>query len=115
MQIDERNVGSVTVLDVTGQITSSEGGTLLKDKIHSLVDQDCKHIVLDLGGVSYVDSAGLGEIVGSLTTVTRGGGTLKLLNLNKRIQDLMVMTKLTTVFDTFDTEADAVRSFAAKV
>ena len=115
MQIEERAVEAVTILELKGKLTLGDGDTLLKDKIHSLVDQDRKHIVLDLGGVSYVDSAGLGEIVGSLTTVTRGGGTLKLLNLNKRIQDLMVMTKLMTVFDTYDTEAEAVRSFAAKV
>jgi anti-sigma B factor antagonist len=115
MQIEERAVDAVTILELKGKLTLGDGDTLLKDKIHSLINQDCKHIVLDLGGVSYVDSAGLGEIVGSLTTVTRGGGTLKLLNLNKRIQDLMVMTKLITVFDTFDTEAEAVRSFVAKV
>jgi anti-sigma B factor antagonist len=115
MQIEERIVGAVTVLVLDGRLTLGEGDTLLKDKIHSLVNQGRRQIVLDLGRVSYVDSAGLGEIVGSLTTVTRGGGALKLLNLNKRIQDLMVTTKLTTVFDSFDNEADAVRSFSAAV
>jgi len=115
MQIEERAVEAVTILELKGKLTLGDGDSLLKDKIHSLVNQDRKHIVLDLGELTYVDSAGLGEIVRSLTTVTRGGGTLKLLNLNKRIQDLMVMTKLITVFDTFENEAEAVRSFAAKV
>jgi anti-sigma B factor antagonist len=115
MQIEERAVDAVTILELKGKLTLGDGDTLLKDKIHSLVDQDRRHIVLDLGDLTYVDSAGLGEIVRSLTTVTRGGGSMKLLNLNKRIQDLMVMTKLITVFDTFETEADAVRSFAARV
>jgi anti-sigma B factor antagonist len=115
MQIEERHVGPVTVLDLEGKLTLGEADMLLRDKIHSLINQDRKDLVLNLGGVSYVDSAGLGEIVGSLTTVTRGGGSLKLLNLNKRVHDLMVMTKLTTVFDTYDNEAEAIRSFAVKV
>jgi len=111
VQIDERNVGSVTVLDVTGQITSSEGGTLLKDKIHSLVHQGRKAIAVNLAKVTYIDSAGLGQLVASYTTVTQAGGQLKLVSLTKRIHDLLTITKLTTIFESFDSEQDAVKSF----
>jgi anti-sigma B factor antagonist len=85
----------------------------LKDKVNSLVNQGRKRIVLNLAGVPYVDSAGLGEIVGSYTTVSRQGGSLKLLNLTKKITDLLAITKLLTVFETFDSESEAVRSFSA--
>jgi anti-sigma B factor antagonist len=112
MQIEERTVGSVKVLDVKGQITLSDGGTLLKDKINSVVSQGSKHILINLGGVSYVDSSGLGELVGAYTTVTRAGGRLKLENMTKKMYDLMTITKLLTVFETFDTEQEAVNSFS---
>jgi anti-sigma B factor antagonist len=116
MQIEERAVGDVVVLDVKGKITLGEGDELLKDKVNSLVNQGQKKIVLNLANVPYIDSAGLGEIVRAYTTVSRQGGSLKLLNLTKRITDLLSITKLLTVFETFDTEADAVRSFStAKV
>ena len=84
MQIEERAVGDVVVLDLKGRITLGEGDQLLKDKVNSLVNQGQKRIVLNLAGVPYIDSAGLGEIVGSYTTVSRQGGSLKLLNLTKR-------------------------------
>ena len=113
MQIDERAVGEVKVLDIKGKVTMGEGNELLKDKVNSLVNQGYKKIVLNLEGVPYIDSAGLGEVVRTYTTVSRQGGSLKLLNLTKRITDLLSITKLLTVFETFDSENDAVRSFSA--
>lgn len=111
MQIAERQSGSVTVLDLSGKITLGEDGTLLKDKLHSLLHQGKKTILLNLGQVQYVDSAGLGALVGAYTTVTREGGALKLVNVTKKLQDLLSITKLLTVFDTFDSEDEAVRSY----
>ena len=113
MQIEERVVGDVVMLDLKGKITLGEGDELLKDKVNSLVNQGQKKIVLNLADVPYIDSAGLGEIVRTYTTVSRQGGNLKLLNLTKRITDLLSITKLLTVFETYDSENDAVRSFAA--
>ena len=113
MQIDQRSIGDVTVLDLKGKITLGEGDELLKDKVNSLVNQGHKKIVLNLAEVPYIDSAGLGEIVRTYTTVSRQGGSLKLLNLTKRITDLRAITKLLTVFETFESEADAIKSFAA--
>jgi anti-sigma B factor antagonist len=113
MQIDERAAGDVIILDLKGRMTLGEGDELLKDKINSLVLQGRKQIVLNLADVPYIDSAGLGEVVRTYTTVKRQGGSLKLLNLTKRITDLLAITKLLTVFETYDSEADAVRSFTA--
>jgi anti-sigma B factor antagonist len=113
MQIEERNVGDVKVLDLKGKITLGEGDELLKDKVNSLVNQGSRKIILNLAEVPYIDSAGLGEIVRTYTTVSRQGGSLKLLNLTKRITDLLSITKLLTVFETFESENDAVRSFSA--
>src|SRR3981189_3091603 len=117
MQIEERAVGDVMVLDLKGRITLGEGDELLKDKINSLLNQGRGKLVLNLAEVPYIDSAGLGEIVRTYTTVSRQGGGLKLLNLTKRITDLLSITKLLTVFETFESENDAVRSFtqSAKV
>ena len=112
MQIEERVVNNVTILDLKGKITLGEGDEALKDKINSLIQQDRKRILLNLAEVPYIDSAGLGEIVRTYTTVSRQGGKLKLLNLTKRIQDLLAITKLLTVFETYESEADAVKSFA---
>ena len=103
----------VVVLDLKGRITMGEGDEMLKDKVNSLVNQGHKKIVLNLADVPYIDSAGLGEIVRTYTTVSRQGGSLKLLNLTKRITDLLSITKLLTVFETFDSENEAVRSFSA--
>jgi anti-sigma B factor antagonist len=112
MQISERTNNGVVVLDLKGKITLGEGDELLKDKVNSLVNQGYKKIVLNLADVPYIDSAGLGEIVRTYTTVSRNGGSLKLLNLTKRITDLLSITKLLTVFETFDSENDAIRSFS---
>ena len=113
MQIEERAVGDVVVLDLKGKITLGEGDELLKDKVNSLVNQGHKKIILNLAEVPYIDSAGLGEVVRTYTTVSRQGGSLKLLNLTKRITDLLSITKLLTVFETFDSENEAIRSFSA--
>jgi anti-sigma B factor antagonist len=92
-------------------MTLGEGDELLKDKINSLLAAGKKKLLLNLESVPYIDSAGLGEVVRTYTTVSRQGGSLKLLNLTKRIEDLLSITKLLTVFDTYDNEADAVKSF----
>lgn len=113
MQIEERAVGEVTILDLKGKMTLGEGDELLKEKINSLVGKGHKKLILNLEGVPYIDSAGLGEIVRTYTTVSRQGGKLKLLNLTKRITDLLSITKLLTVFETFDSEQEAVRSFSS--
>jgi anti-sigma B factor antagonist len=113
MVIEERVIGDITVLDLKGKMTLGEGDELLKDKINSLIHQGQKKLLLNLEGVPYIDSAGLGEIVRTYTTVSRQGGSLKLLNLTKRITDLLSITKLLTVFETFEAEGDAVRSFSA--
>ena len=111
MQIEERSAGDVKILDVKGKMTLGEGDELLKDKINSLIHQNQKNLLLNLEGVPYIDSAGLGEIVRTYTTVSRQGGSLKLVNLTKRITDLLSITKLLTVFEVFDSEKDAVASF----
>jgi anti-sigma B factor antagonist len=113
MQIDERTIGDVVVLDLKGRVMLGEGDEILKDKVNSLLNQGRKKIVLNLAEVPYIDSAGLGEVVRTFTTVSRQGGSLKLLNLTKRITDLLAITKLLTVFDTYDSEQDAVQSFSA--
>jgi anti-sigma B factor antagonist len=111
MQIEERVVDDVTILDLKGKITLGEGDEALKDKVNSLALQNRKRILLNLGEVPYIDSAGLGEIVRTYTTISRQGGQLKLVNLTKRITDLLSITKLLTVFETFDSESDALQSF----
>ncbi len=111
MDIEERAVGEVMILDLKGKLTIGEGDELLKDKINSLIQQGHRKLLLNLEGVPYVDSAGLGEIVRTYTTVSRQGGSLKLLHLTKRIQDLLAITKLLTVFDTYESEPEALASF----
>src|SRR6478672_12351563 len=116
MHIEERVDGTVTILDLKGKITLGDGDEALKDKVNSLVQQGRTRILLNFADVPYIDSAGLGEIVRTYTTVSRQGGQLKLVNLTKRITDLLSITKLLTVFETFDNEAEALKSFqAAKV
>ena len=111
MQIQERSVGEVKVLDLKGKITLGEGDELLKERVNGVIQKGQRKLLLNLEGVPYIDSAGLGEIVRTYTTVSRQGGKLKLLNLTKRIQDLLAITKLLTVFETYESEPDAIRSF----
>jgi anti-sigma B factor antagonist len=111
MDIKERNQGDVTILDVEGKILLGEGDVQLKRKIDELVEKKQINLVLNLASVPYMDSGGLGEIVRSFTTVKRAGGELKLLNATARINDLLTITKLYTVFDIHDDEAKAVDSF----
>lgn len=112
IQVATRQVGDVTVIDVAGRITLGEGASSLRETIRGLVTQGQKKILLNLGEVSYIDSSGIGELVSAFTTVTNQGGKLKLLGLTKRVKDLLQITKLYTVFEVFDDEAEAVRSFA---
>jgi len=111
MKIVERQVGDVTVLDLHGKILIGEGDDALREAVTRLVGTGKRKILLNLADVPYVDSAGLGEIVRCYTTVSREGGRLKLLNLTKKIQDLLAITKLLTVFETYDSEDEAVRTF----
>ncbi|MGE0812570.1 MAG: STAS domain-containing protein [Vicinamibacterales bacterium] len=112
MEIAERKVSDVTVLDLTGKMTLGEGDELLRQTVNNLLAAGTKKIVLNLEGVPYIDSAGLGEVVRTHMTVSKQGGKLKLLNLTKRIEDLLSITKLLTVFDSYESEADAIKSFA---
>ena len=114
MQLEERMAGNVAIVKVTGDITLNKGGDVqLKDKVNSLVQQGNKQILVDLGGVSYVDSAGLGELVQAFVTTKNRGGALKLVNVTKRLNDLLVVTRLVTVFETFDSETQALASFGS--
>jgi anti-sigma B factor antagonist len=111
MKIVERQVGDVTILDLHGKILIGEGDDALRDAVTRLVDGGVTKILLNLADVPYVDSAGLGEIVRCYTTASRKGGSLKLINLTKKIQDLLSITKLLTVFEVYETEDEGVKSF----
>ena len=111
VKIDTRKVGDVTVVDVSGRITLGEGSSALRDVLRDLTAQCNKKILLNLSEVSYIDSSGIGELVSGFTSVSNGGGTLKLLGLTKRVKDLLQITKLYTVFDVHEEEAHAIRSF----
>lgn len=111
LNIRERQAGDVTILDLEGKITIGEGNVALRSAVRRLVQEGKKKVLLNLSGVSYMDSSGIGELVSSFTAVNKEGGTLKLLNLTQKIQDLLAITKLLTVFDTFDDEASALSSF----
>ena len=112
VKLNTRQVGEVSVVDVAGRITLGEGSSALRDLIRDMVGKGQKKILLNLGDVSYIDSSGIGELVSGYTTVTNSGGDLKLLNLNKRVKDLLQITKLYTVFDVHEDEASAIRAFA---
>lgn len=112
MQIEQRISGDVAIVTITGDITLQRGESVrLTDKVQSLLQQDYRKLVLDLGGVSFVDSAGLGELVQTSVTARKAGGEVKLLNVTRRLESLLTMTKLLTVFDTYDSEAEALASF----
>ena len=112
MTITERSVGDVRVLDITGPITLAENTERLGDKVRSLLQQGYKKIVVNLAGVAYVDSAGLGELVRAHSTAARQGGRVKLIGITKKINDLLIITKLATVFESYDSEPQAVTSFS---
>jgi anti-sigma B factor antagonist len=112
VKITNRQVGDVTVVDATGRITLGEGASVFRDMIRDLATKGNKKILINLSDVSYIDSSGIGEMVSSFTTVTNHGGQLKLLGLTKRVKDLLQITKLYTVFEVFEDESSAIRSFA---
>jgi anti-sigma B factor antagonist len=111
LEVTERQAGDVTILDMSGSVRMGEGSIALRNAIRGLVEQGKKKILLNLGAVKNVDSSGIGELIANFTTVRREGGQLKLLNLTEKIQNLLVITKLLTVFDAYDSEADALNSF----
>ncbi|HYG99452.1 MAG TPA: STAS domain-containing protein [Terriglobales bacterium] len=111
MKANSRQVNGVTIVDLSGRITLGEGSVILRDSVRDLLSKGSKQIVLNLADVSYIDSSGIGELVSAYTHVRREGGELKLLNLTKKVHDLLQITKLYTVFDIRDDEAAAVASF----
>lgn len=111
LNLTERQAGDITILDMDGKVTIGEGSVALRTAIRRLLGEGKKKILLNLGRVGYVDSSGIGELVSSFTAVNKESGSLKLLNLTQKIQDLLAITKLLTVFDVFDSEADALSSF----
>ncbi len=112
MKVSTRQVDGIMVVDLSGRITLGEGSTLLRDTVRDLISKGHKQILLNLGDVTYIDSSGIGELVSAYTTVRNQGGELKLLNLTKKVHDLLQITKLYTVFDVKDDEATAIAAFA---
>jgi len=113
LNITERRSGSVTVLDLKGNIRLGEGNIELHNILRFLVEKGEKRVLLNLGEVTYIDSSGLGELVAGYTTLQKNGGELKILRLTERVHELMVITKLLTVFDVYDNEDEAINSFQA--
>ena len=111
MAISARRLDDVEILDLAGRITIGEGTLMLRDKIQNMLDVGQTKFLLNLADVDYIDSSGLGELVSSFTTVKNQGGALKLLSLTHRVRDLMQITKLLTVFDVYDDEPEALKSF----
>ena len=111
LDVKERQAGDVTILDLRGEVRIGEGSIALRDAIRNLTAAGKKTILLNLAGVSYIDSSGIGELIANYTTVSRQGGQLKLLKLTDRVHNLLVITKLLTVFDVYDDEAEALKSF----
>jgi len=111
MMANTRKIDGVNIVDLSGKITIGEGTIVLKDAVRNLLQRNEKKILLNLADVSYIDSSGIGELVSSFTTAGNQGGKLKLLNLTKKVHDLLSITKLLTVFEVFDDEAKAIQSF----
>jgi len=111
LDVKERQAGDVTILDLSGEVRIGQGSISLRDSIRKLADQGKTKLLLNLAGVKYIDSSGIGELIANYTTVSRQGGQLKLLKLTDKVQNLLVITKLLTVFDTYDDEAEALKSF----
>ena len=112
VKLSTRQVGDVSVIDVSGRITLGEGSSALRDTLRDMVSKGQKKILLNLGEVSYIDSSGIGELVSGFTTVANQGGQLKLLSLTKRVKDLLQITKLYTVFEVFEDQASAIQSYS---
>jgi anti-sigma B factor antagonist len=113
MKIKTRHVDGVTILDLSGRITLGEGSVTIRDAVRNVIATGSKKILLNLGDINYIDSSGIGELVSAFTTVKNGGGELKLLNLTKKVHDLLQITKLYTVFDIKDDERSAIAAFMA--
>jgi anti-sigma B factor antagonist len=111
MKVATRQVDGIVVLDLSGRITLGEGSVTLRDAVHDALAKGSKRILLNLGDISYIDSSGIGELVSAFTSVKNAGGELKLLNLTRKVHDLLQITKLYTVFDVKDDEASAISSF----
>src|SRR3954464_10361626 len=111
LNVSERQSGDVTILDMDGKITIGEGSVALRTSIRRLLEEGKKKILLNLARVSYIDSSGIGELVSSYTAINKDGGELKLLNLTQKLQDLLTITKLLTVFDVYESEAEALASY----
>jgi anti-sigma B factor antagonist len=111
MELSRRDVGDVTILDLSGKLTVTDGGGQLKERVTSLISEGHKNIILNLANLSYMDSTGLGEMVACHSTAAKNGAVVKLANTTNRMKDLLMITKLVTVFDAHDTEAQAVSSF----
>jgi anti-sigma B factor antagonist len=111
MKASTRQVSGVTIVDMNGRITLGEGSVILREAVKDLIAKGQKKILLNLGDVTYIDSSGIGELVSAFTSVRNQGGELKLLNLTKKVHDLLQITKLYTVFDIKDDEASAVQSY----
>lgn len=113
LKLTSREVNDIVIIDLSGRVTMGEACAAIRDEIHDEAGHGYKKVLLNLADVTYIDSAGLGELTAAYTTVKNRGGSLKLLNLTKRVQDLMQITKLYTVFDVFDDEKKAIASFAS--
>jgi anti-sigma B factor antagonist len=111
LNMKERQSGDVTVLDMDGKVTIGEGSVALRSAIRRLLEEGKKKILLNLAGVGYIDSSGIGELVSSYTAIGKEGGQLKLMNLTQKLQDLLTITKLLTVFDVYDDEGEALGNF----
>lgn len=111
LDLKERQAGDVTILDLNGEVRIGDSSVALRNSVRNLADQGKTKLLLNLAGVKYIDSSGIGELIANYTTVSRQGGQLKLLNLTDRIQNLLVITKLLTVFDSYEDEAEALKSF----
>ena len=111
LNVKERQAGDVTVLDMDGRITIGEGSVALRTVIRRLIEEGKKKVLLNMSGVGYIDSSGIGEIVSSYTAVNKEHGQLKLLNLTQKLQDLLAITKLLTVFDVYESEDEALNSY----
>jgi len=111
MKVATRQVDGITILDLSGRITLGEGSVTLRDTVHDVLAKGQKKILLNLGEINYIDSSGIGELVSGFTSVRNAGGELKLLNLTKKVHDLLQITKLYTVFDIWDNETSAISAF----